>query len=148
MTNKAVALYGTLLPPARRAALQDAGLLALRLGASALMAVHGWDKLVHFSEKAGQFPDPIGVGPTLSLGLATFAELFCSVLVAAGLATRLALTQLVVTMFVATFLVMGGDVTGKGELPALYLVVYVALILTGPGRLSADHAIAKKLGAA
>lgn len=142
MIGKASSLYATFLPASRRAALQDAGLLVLRVAASGMMAVHGWEKLTNFSERSSQFPDPLGIGSAASLALATFAELFCSILVALGLATRLALTQLIATMFVAAFVVKGG------ELAVLFFVVYVALILTGPGRVSIDHLITKKLGAA
>jgi putative oxidoreductase len=47
-------------------------------------------------------------------------------------------------MAVALFVAHGFDIFGKGELPAIYLIVYVALIITGPGGYSVDALISKK----
>ena len=39
------------------------GLLLLRLGAGGLLLYgHGWAKLMHYSERAAHFPDPLGIG--------------------------------------------------------------------------------------
>jgi putative oxidoreductase len=118
--------------------LPDIGLLVLRISFSATMITHGWAKYANFSQYADKFPDPIGVGPKFSLILAIFSELVCSVLVILGLATRLALTQLIVTMAVAFFIVHAADPLQKKELALVYLFTYVALFITGPGRLSVD----------
>jgi putative oxidoreductase len=121
--------------------LQSAGLLVLRvwLGLSMLL-LHGWGKWQKSAELAGGFPDPFGIGSAPSLYLAIFAEVVCSVLLLLGLATRLALVPLVITMLVAFFLVHGGALSGEssGEMAFIYLGGYVALLLTGPGRFSVD----------
>lgn len=120
------------------------GLLVLRLGSAGLMiGGHGLPKLLDFSLKLERFPDPLGVGSTASLSLALFAELFCSIAVALGLATRIAAVPLVVTMLVAAFVVHAGDPLGRRELALLYAVAFSALILTGPGRLSLDQLIGR-----
>src|SRR5690554_7362324 len=87
------------------AQLKDIGLLVLRvfLGLAMLFG-HGlskWTKLIEGGEI--QFADPFGVGMTMSLVLAVFAEVFCSALLVFGLLTRLALIPLVITMAVAVF---------------------------------------------
>lgn len=122
--------------------LKNSGLLVLRvcLGLSMLL-LHGWGKLAGYAEKAAAFPDPLGIGSALSLNLAIFAEVFCSILLVAGLAARFALVPLIVTMAVAFFVVHGGVLVGEGngELAFLYLAGFVALIVAGPGKYSLDH---------
>lgn len=122
--------------------LRDLGLLALRLWLGlSMLILHGWGKLRGFAEASESFPDPLGVGSAVSLGLAVFAEVVCAALLAVGLATRLALIPLIITMGVAFFVVHGGALTGErsGEMAFIYLGGFVALLLTGPGRFSVDH---------
>lgn len=122
--------------------LPDVGLLVLRLGVAGLMiARHGLPKLLEFGTKSQTFSDPLGVGSATSLSLAIFAELFCAIAVALGLATRLAAVPLVFTMLVAGFVVHADDPFNKTEFALLFAIPFFALILTGPGRLSVDHAI-------
>jgi putative oxidoreductase len=88
------------------------------------------------------FADPIGVGEEASLILTVFAEFVCGILLAIGLFTRAALVPLMVTMVVAVFIIHADDPFSKQEFGLLYLIPYVTLFLTGPGKLSLD----KKLG--
>ena len=116
----------------------DLGLLLLRLAAGGLMIVHGVQKLSAWPGIAERFPDPIGLGSGTSAALAIFAEVFCAGLVAAGALTRVALVPLIVTMLVALFVVHGSDPWGRKELAAVYLAMYVVLLVAGPGRYSVD----------
>lgn len=119
--------------------LPDVGLLAMRLGFGLLMMFgHGLGKLQGYSAGAATFPDPLGVGNQLSMTLAVFAEFFCSALLILGLATRLALTQLIATMAVAFFIVHGKDGMAIKELSLVYMLAYVGMFIAGPGRLSID----------
>jgi len=124
--------------------LKDVGLLVLRvwLGLSMLL-LHGWSKVEKYAGMSQGFPDPLGVGPAMSLNLAIFAEVFCALLLVAGLAARLATIPLVVTMAVAFFAVHGGTLTGEssGEMAFIYLAGFVALLIAGPGRFSFDRLI-------
>ena len=45
-----------------------------------LMLTHGYDKVIHFSEKASNFFDLFGLGGEITLGLVIFSEVFCSFL--------------------------------------------------------------------
>ena len=120
-------------------------LLLLRLWVGLFMALgHGWGKLTTFADLAAKFPDPFGLGSSLSLGLAVFAEFFCSLAIAAGFATRGALIPLIITMATAGLIIHGDDPFGKRELALLYLAPYVALLFTGPGRYSLDRVFSKK----
>ena len=119
------------------------GTLLLRLAGGILMIHHGFDKLTHFSQKAHQFMDPFGVGSTTSLSLVIFAEFFCSAFLILGLFTRLAAVPLIVTMSVALFKAHGGDFAGQGELAALFLGVFLSILVLGPGKVSLDRFIGR-----
>lgn len=113
------------------------GLAVLRIGLGLGMILgHGWPKLMAFSERAGKFADPLGLGSPLSLALIVFAEVFCAGLIVLGVFTRLASIPLIFGMGVVVFLVQNGDILGKGELAAVYAVGFIALLIGGGGNLS------------
>jgi putative oxidoreductase len=120
----------------------DIGLLNLRIFVGGFMLVaHGWGKLAGFGELAGKFPDPIGVGSTLSLALAVFAEVLCALLIMIGLGTRFAAVPLLITMLVAAFIVHADDPWGKKEFALLYAIPFLTLIFTGGGRFAVERLI-------
>lgn len=121
------------------------GLLALRLGFGGLMLTHGIPKLMNYSTLATQFPDPIGMGSQVSLLLAIGAEVGCSLLLILGLFTRLATLPLIITMLVAALIVHGADPFAKKEAALTFLISYVTLLMTGPGRYALDAWIAPHL---
>lgn len=136
-----------LFAPGKDSPCTSLALLVLRawLGVT-MLANHGYGKLTTFSEKSASFPDPLGVGHAMSLTLAVSAEFFCSLLLVAGLLTRVAAFALAITMAVAFFIVHHGALGGErsGELAFIYLSGYVALLIAGPGRFSADGLLFKK----
>ena len=113
--------------------MMNVGLLILRVVPAVLMMMHGWSKIAGFSEISSQFPDPVGVGSTFSLILTIFAEFFCPILLIAGLATRLAVIPLFITMMVAALIVHAQDPFMKQEFPILYAVIFLSLFFTGGG---------------
>ena len=117
---------------------RDLGLLMLRVAfAAALIGAHGWGKLTTLIEGGGAgFPDPFGVGGVVSLALAVFAEVVCGVALILGIGGRLPAAILAVFFVVAFFMVHGGDPFGERELAFVYLMAFVTLFLTGPGRYS------------
>ena len=119
----------------------DFALLVLRvwLGVS-ILVLHGWGKLTGFRSGASSFPDPLGAGSTVSMGLAIFAEVVCAALLVLGLATRFAALVLIILMVVAFTIVHGTKLTGpgNGEMAFLYLAGFVTIFLAGPGRISVD----------
>jgi len=116
----------------------DAGLLLLRLGAG-MMMTHGWPKLTGFSEKADGFYDFMGLGGEWSLALTVFAEFFCSLFLVLGLGTRLVLIPLIIVAVVIVFVVHGADPFGDKEHGLLFLVPYIVLMMTGPGKYALDY---------
>jgi putative oxidoreductase len=119
----------------------DLGLLVLRVWfALPLLTLHGWGKLANFAERSSRFSDPYGIGSPASLALATFAEVFCSVLLMIGFATRFAALACAITMATAFFFSHGARFTGpgNGELPFMYGGAFIVLLLAGGGRYSVD----------
>ncbi|MCE4564010.1 DoxX family protein [Maribellus sp. CM-23] len=119
-------------------------LLILRVGTGAFMLTHGYPKLQRLLSGEFQFADPFGLGPGISLGLAVFAEFFCSILLILGLGTRLATIPLIVTMSVAAFIAHGADPFARKEMALLYLLSYVVLLFSGPGKISVDQLLGKR----
>lgn len=121
------------------------GALLLRAGIGLMMAFgHGWPKFTNFAEIAPGFPDPLGLGTGLSLGLAVFAEWFCSILITLGFMTRLATVPLIVTMLVAILSVHSGDPFAQKEKALLYLFSYLVLAGMGAGKASLDQFFADR----
>lgn len=123
----------------------DAGLLVLRIGVAALMLTHGFPKLIKlFGSEEIAFADPFGLGPGITLALAVFAEFLCSILILVGLATRLAVIPLIITMASAFFIVHATDAFRNKELSLVYLLIYVVLLITGAGKYALDFYWLKK----
>lgn len=119
--------------------LRDLGLLALRVSVGLLMLIgHGLGKMGKLGDDPVQFADPLGMGVMTSLVLAVFAEVFCSAALVVGLLTRAAAVPLIVTMLVAAFIVHADDPWSRKEFAIMYLIPYVTLLLTGPGKFSLD----------
>jgi putative oxidoreductase len=116
----------------------DVAVLLLRIGAAALIMTHGIPKLMRILDGNFNFGDPLGLGPTLSLILVTFAEAFCAILVLMGLFTRVALIPLIINLTVIVFVAHADDPFGRKELPLLFLINFIVLFFTGPGKYSLD----------
>jgi putative oxidoreductase len=120
-------------------------LLFMRIAAGfAIIKGHGWDKLFHFSEHLNEIPDPMGLGPELSLSFAVFADVFCALLVILGLFTRIAVLPILVTVMIGFFIVHGSDPWSMREVPFLYTILFVPLLILGPGRYSLDFLRSRK----
>lgn len=150
-----------------RSHLSDLAFLLLRLTGIAMAVYHGQGKVASLASGEGErliqgaadlgFPLPI-----VFAWAAALSELVGALLIAIGLGTRIAAGFLAFTMAVAAFgrhhafqqiLVALGAMSvdaetlkgwGKPESALIYMAVYLALILTGPGRYSIDFLIAKR----
>lgn len=122
----------------------NAVVLLLRVTIAGLMLTHGVPKLVSLLSGNVQFPPILGLGSELSLGLAVFAEVICSLCILFGIGTRLATIPLIITMLVAAFVFHSADPFAKKELAILYLLSYVILFIKGSGKYSVDYILQKK----
>lgn len=120
-------------------------LLIARIAIGGLMLIHGWPKLESLlSEEPIQFVSIFGMGETLSLTMAVFAEVFCSLLILIGLGTRLAVLPLIFTMLTAVLVIHADDPFSKQEMGLHYLLMYVVLLILGSGKYSLDAVLMKK----
>lgn len=115
-------------------------LLTLRLFFGFLFLMHGIDKLANFEVLSYSFPNPLGMGSHLSLVLVILAEVFCALTFIGGFLFRISLLPMLFAMFIAFFYAHGGSIA-DGELAFIYLGVFLLLLVTGPGRYSADYLI-------
>lgn len=91
-----------------------------------------------------QWFDSMGMPlPGLNAYLAASTEALGVVLLALGLGTRIISIPLMVTMLVAIFTVHIGNGFAAGnngfEIPLYYLIMLVALLIFGSGKISIDH---------
>lgn len=119
----------------------DFALLIFRVGVSAMMLTHGYGKFLKVINGDFSFGDPLGIGVEASLTLAAFGEFVCSILVILGLATRYASVPLMITMLVAWQLSHGDDPFSSQEKSVFYLLSFLTILITGPGKYSLDRKI-------
>ena len=120
-------------------------LFLVRITIACFMLTHGLKKLdILLTDDPVQFADPFGVGPVATLILVIFAEVVCSVMLIIGLATRLVVLPLIITMAVAVFMIHKSDGFERQELGSIYLLVYIFLLVTGSGKYSMDYLICRK----
>lgn len=120
-------------------------LLIVRVVFGVMLMNHGIDKWANYQELSAVFPDPLGIGSPLSLGLAIFGELACSMAFIIGFLYRLAMIPMIFTMCVAFFIVHADDPFAVRELAFVYLVVFVLMYIVGPGKFAVDRWISKSL---
>ncbi len=133
-------LRHTLFHSGRDGSWRDLGLLIARVGFSGtLIWRHGVSKIPALVADPVEFLDPLGLGPAVSLALATFAECVCAFALALGILSRFACLPLVINFGVIVFVLHEAQVPDdRGELALLFLVAFTTLLLTGPGRYSLD----------
>lgn len=149
--NSIIHLYAGLTARLDRAG-SYLGLMGLRL----LLAWEFWESGIEkyngdnwFADIQGDFPFPFNlVAVDISWFLSTWSELIGAVALVIGLGTRFFSLSLIILTIVAWASVHAGNgynVCDNGyKLPLMYLVMFVPLLLSGPGKLSLDHWLAQR----
>lgn len=119
-------------------------ILFVRLFFGALFFMHGLDKMTSFNVLSQTYPSVLGLGSYTTLMITIFCEFACSLFLMAGLVTRIVLIPMMASMAVAFFDVHDGMMP-DGELSLIYMVVFLVLFMTGPGRYSVDAIIDRKV---
>lgn len=136
-------LYNFIFPQYCREKLISLLILAVRIFFGVLFFVHGLDKMINFSALSETFPSVLGLGSYMSLMLSVFCEFCCSLFLIAGLLERIILLPMIISMGVAFFDIHDAMMP-EGELSLIYLVIFIILFVTGPGRYSLDYMIDMK----
>ena len=129
--------------------IKDIGYLILRLGFGALMARHGWPKIIGGPEKwesVGSNMSAIGITflPVFWGFCAAIAEFVGGICVAVGILFRPACTLIVLTMIVAFAANFRGDSSfGDWSEAAEVGIAFLAMLLMGPGRFSLSVSLNK-----
>jgi putative oxidoreductase len=149
--NSIVQLYSALTAMLNHAG-SYLGLVGLRL----LLAWEFWESGVEkfngenwFADIQGTFPFPFNLVPVdISWFMSTWFELIGAVALVIGLGTRFFSLSLVILTIVAWASVHSGNgfnVCDNGyKLPLMYLVMFIPLLLSGPGKLSLDRWLASR----
>ena len=136
--------YNFLFPQSFRGKGVSFLILCLRVFFGVMFFTHGLDKLANFNELSQTFPDVLGFGSYMSLMVSIFCEFCCSLFLIAGLMVRITVIPMIISMAVAFFDVHDG-MFPQGELALIYLIMFLILYITGPGRFSVDYLIDKKI---
>ena len=132
--------YNFLFPQYLRGKAISFLLLFMRLFFGALFFMHGLDKLSNFNALSLTYPSVLGLGSYTTLMITIFCEFACSMFLMVGLVTRVVLIPMAIAMAVAFFDIHDGMMP-EGELALIFLIVFVVLFITGPGRYSIDYLI-------
>lgn len=113
-------------------------------------AMKKWNDIGAIAEWFGNEDWGLGLPfPTVNAYLAATTEILGVFLLLLGLGTRIISIPLIFTMLVAIFTVHfeNGFAAGDNgfEIPLYYIIMLIVLIINGPGKLSLDHIIYKKL---
>lgn len=135
--------YNYLFPQYCREKVVSLLILALRVFFGVLFFTHGLDKMINFNTLSETYPSVLGFGSYMTLMVSIFCEFACSLFLIAGLMERIVLLPMIASMAVAFFDIHDG-MFPEGELSLIYLILFVVLLLTGPGRYSVDYLIDTK----
>ena len=120
----------------------DLSLLGYRiLLASSLFLVHGWPKVQNFQEVLGKLPDPFGFGALTSALLTIFANVVCPIFIALGLFTRAMILPILAVTLTGFFIVHAGDPAKVKDMPFMYSLAFLLLLVLGPGKHALDNRI-------
>ncbi len=119
-------------------------ILAARIFFGVLFFIHGVEKLVNFNVLVDNYPSVLGLGSYMTLMVTVFTEFCCSLFLMAGLLQRIMTIPMFLSMAVAFFDIHDAMLP-EGEMSLVYMVVFLALFLAGPGRYSVDYLIDRKV---
>ncbi len=132
--------YNFLFPQYLRGTGVSVLLLIVRVFFGILFFTHGLEKLMNFNELSMTYPSVLGFGSYMTLMVTIFCEFCCSLFLIAGLLQRIMTIPMILAMGVAFFDVHDAMMP-EGELALIYLIVFIILFFTGPGKFSADYMI-------
>lgn len=132
--------YNFLFPQYLRGKGVSLLLLTVRIFFGVLFFMHGLEKMMNFQYLSETYPSVLGFGSYMTLMVTIFCEFCCSLFLISGLLVRIMALPMIAAMAVAFFDVHDAMMP-EGELALIYMVTFLILYLTGPGRYSLDYLI-------
>lgn len=108
-----------------------------------LIFVHGLKKVGVGVPVAEIVPNPFGIPVLLNQAFAIGANLVCPLFIIFGFLTRVAAIPVVAVTLSGYLLVHFHDSLAQRDIPFMYSVAFLFLMLSGPGRYSLDNQIAR-----
>lgn len=110
-----------------------------------LMVAHGFKKIGIGVAAAEQVPNPLHLPDELNHLFAVSANLFFPVFIIAGLFTRLAVLPVLAVTLTGYFILHWQDALLVKDVPFMYSLSFLLLLVLGPGKYSADYLINKRV---
>lgn len=110
-----------------------------------LMIAHGLKKVGVGVAAAETVPNPLGLPDGLNQSMAIAANLVFPWFIMAGLFTRLAVLPVLGVTLTGYFILHWNDPIALKDVPFIYSLCYLLLLVLGPGKYSADYVINREL---
>lgn len=126
--------------------LYNFALLFFRVAvATELIVVHGLKKIGIGVAVAEVIPNPLGFPEALNSFIAIAANVYLPVLVVLGLFTRLAALPALAVTATGYFIMHGHDSLIERDIPFMFSVALLTIVMLGGGKYSLDSYLGKKL---
>jgi putative oxidoreductase len=104
-----------------------------------LFRVHGLKKFKLQNGEKEHVPNPLGLPDKLNGLIATFSDTVVPFLVILGITTRLVILPVIGVTAIGYFVVHRKDSVEVRDVPYMYTLCFLFLLITGGGTLSVDH---------
>lgn len=110
-----------------------------------IMVVHGFKKIGIGVAEAEHVPNPLHLPEALNSAFAISANIFFPFLVLIGFCTRLATLPTLAVTLTGYFVVHLHDSLLEKDVPFIYSVFFLLILVLGPGKFSIDSYLRKRL---
>ena len=122
------------------------GMLFFRIAVCLEMIfVHGFKKLGMGGAQAEKVPNPLHLPELFNYAFAVSANIFFPFFVMIGLFTRVATLPTLAVTLTGYFILHWNDAALVRDTPFIYSVIFLFILIIGPGKYSIDNYIYKKL---
>jgi len=132
--------------PSASPMLFNIGMFFLRLAVGMEMIfVHGFKKLGIGVAQVEKVPNPLHLPDTFNYAFVVSANIFFPFFVLIGFCTRLATFPTLAVTLTGYFVLHWNDASLVKDTPFIYSVIFLYIMVLGPGKYSIDNYIFKKL---
>ncbi|MBE8724390.1 DoxX family protein [Flavobacterium hungaricum] len=125
--------------------LRHFALLCFRAAISfELLIAHGLKKIGIGVTMAETVPNPLGLPEFLNQAFAIVANIIMPLFIAAGLFTKIATLPILAVTLTGYFLVHFQDPIAVKDVPFMYSVCFLYIMIVGPGKFSLDYYLLNK----